>query len=756
MKYSLFFLLLLLPFLTLAQGQLQGKITDAQTRQPLAGAAIGIMGAATGTLSDANGNFTLGFSGPTDSILVSLVGYKTQRLPVSGNFLQIWLEPLTRTLPEVVVRGYETNQPLLKTAGSIGLLTLRELQRFNENSLVPALNTLPGVRMEERATASYRISIRGSSLRAPFGVRNVKIYLNDIPLVEANGTLPLNLIDAATIGRVEVLKGPAGSVYGAGTGGTILLETVKPELNESSVSLQGMAGSLGLQKYVVTASAGMEKGGLLVRYDKQILDGYREQSAMNREVVLLSGNLRPTEKQTFSFHTYYSKLYYELPGALTNEQFNENPRQARELNKDQHASINLNGLNIGLSHQYTFNQNWSNSTSVFGVFSFLDHPFTTDYERNTNQAFGGRTKTTYQTSFGSINTRFSLGGEAQRSFVNSRHYQNQKGAAGNLNFDDEVTAQQGFVFAQTDADLPWEFTATLGGSVSALQYELNRLSDVTQTNIGKQERSFEPQFSPRIALVKLLSEKVAMHGSISSGFSPPTEAEIRPSDGSFNTRLQPERGTNYELGFRGSALKDKLVFDVAGFWFLLQETIVSRTTGNGTVVFQNAGATKQQGLETSLSYEILNDKNRAVSGLKIWSNAALNHFRFQNYKQNDTDYSDNKLAGTPAQTVTAGLDLETRAGFYLHITTNFTSEIPLNDANTVYADSYFVAGARTGFRKTIFQQLQAEIYGGVENATDKKYSLGNDLNGFGNRYFNAAPGRNFYGGLQLQWVFKSN
>ena len=257
-------------------------------------------------------------------------------------------------------------------------------------------------------------------------------------------------------------------------------------------------------------------------------------------------------------------------------------------------------------------------------------------------------------------------------------------------------------------------------------------------------------------MVKLLNEKVAVHGSISSGFSPPTEAEIRPSDGSFNTRLQPERGTNYELGFRGSALKNKLHFDVVGFWFRLQETIVSRTTGNGTVVFQNAGATKQQGVETSLSYVILNDKNRAVSGLKIWSNAALNHFRFQNYKQNDTDYSGNKLTGMPAQTVTSGFGLETRAGFYLHITTNFTSEIPLNDANTVYADSYFVAGARTGFRKRVFQKLQAEIYGGVENATDEKYSLGNDLNGFGNRYFNAAPGRNFYGGLQLQWVFKRN
>lgn len=755
MRYSLLFLLLFFPFFVSGQ-QLSGRVHDAETRQPIAGAAINLIGTSYTALSDANGEFSLTFTNPKDSVLVNRVGYTPQRFLVSGTQLEIGLQPLENTFKEVVVRGYETNKPLLKTAGAIGLLTPRELERFNQNSLVPALNTLPGVRMDERATASYRISIRGSSLRAPFGVRNVKMYLNEIPLVEANGTLPLNLIEAATIGRIEVLKGPAGSVYGAGTGGTILLETRQPEPEESSDAAHFMLGSFGLLKYGFVTVASNENSGIMVRYDKQKLDGYREQSAMNRDMVLLAGNLRPSEKQTLNLHAYYSKLYYELPGSLTKAQFDENPRQARQLNKDQNASLNLNGLNIGLNHKYIFNENWSNSTSVFGVFSFLDHPFTNDYERNTNQAFGGRTRTTYSTNIGNLKSRFSLGAEAQRSFVNSRHYQNNKGTAGNLNFDDEVVAQQGFIFAQAEADLPGQITATLGASVAALEYELNRVSDVTQANVGRKARSFEPQFSPRLALVKLLNEHMAVHGSISHGFSAPTEAEIRPSDGSFNTSLQPERGTNYELGFRGTTFREKLHFDVVGFWFKLQETIVSRNTENGVVVFQNAGATRQQGLETSLSYEILNDAKCSVSGLKLWSNYALNRFRFQDYQQNDQDLSGNKLTGTPAQTLTSGLDLETRIGFYLNLTSNFTDEIPLNDANTVFAESYLVVGARTGFRKMLFKKLEAELYGGVENATDKKYSLGNDLNGFGNRYFNAAPGRNFYGGLQLKWVFKGN
>src|SRR5690606_38966368 len=116
-----------------------------------------------------------------------------------------------------------------------------------------------------------------------------------------------------------------------------------------------------------------------------------------RKTLLLSGRFYPSQQQTLSFHALYSDLYYELPGALTQAQFESNPRAARQLNKDQHAAINLEGINLGLVHSYQFNSRWSNTTSLFGVFSFLDHPFVTDYERNLNQSFGGRTRTTYRT-----------------------------------------------------------------------------------------------------------------------------------------------------------------------------------------------------------------------------------------------------------------------------------------------------------------------------------------------------------------------
>ena len=76
-------------------------------------------------------------------------------------------------LEQVIVRGYEYNRKLIDVPAPIVFISKAQFSRFNNISLLPALNTSPGVRMEERSPGSYRLNIRGSSLRSPFGVRNV-------------------------------------------------------------------------------------------------------------------------------------------------------------------------------------------------------------------------------------------------------------------------------------------------------------------------------------------------------------------------------------------------------------------------------------------------------------------------------------------------------------------------------------------------------------------------------------------------------
>src|SRR5687768_11947220 len=127
-------------------------------------------------------------------------------------------------LEEVVIRAYEHNRRLRDIPAAVSYLGRSSLERFGTGSVVSAMNTLPGIRMEERSPGSYRLNIRGSALRSPFGVRNIKVYYNDLPFTNPGGHTFFNQLGVYNFGSVEIIKGPGSSLYGAGTGGVMLIE----------------------------------------------------------------------------------------------------------------------------------------------------------------------------------------------------------------------------------------------------------------------------------------------------------------------------------------------------------------------------------------------------------------------------------------------------------------------------------------------------------------------------------------------------
>ncbi|MCC3158677.1 TonB-dependent receptor plug domain-containing protein [Hymenobacter sp. 15J16-1T3B] len=699
-------------------------------------------------------------------------------LPVAGLHAQSVPDTLRpRVLPEATVVGYGQRLPLRRTAAAVGVVEAATVGRFSEASLAQAVNTLPGVRLEERATASYRLSVRGSTLRSPFGVRNVKVYYHDIPFTEASGSTPLNLLDAAQLGRIEVIKGPAGSAYGAGTGGVALLSNRRPEPGQTRTGAGFTAGSFGLRRYQATAETATDRGFVRVQYLRQELSGYREQSAQRRDVLALDGELAATDRQTLGLHLLYSDLRYQLPGGLTRAQFAQDPRQARPGTAAAPGTVAQRTFYasrtalLGITHAYRFGERLTSKTTVYGSGSVIRTPYLVDFERNTPLGTGGRTRFDYRTRLAGQVLRLAAGAELQTSFESSRNYQNLAGTPGPLRYDDEIGTLTGFAFGQADWELPRGWLLTAGASYNRLRYRLRRLQDALHTPAQTYNvtRTFRPEVSPRLAVLKELSPLISAYASVSTGFSPPTEEEIRPSDGSLNQALQAERGTSYEVGTRGAVLHQRLRFDVAAYDFRLRNTIVTRSNAQGTQLFYNAGNTRQRGVEVALSgwlWQQLRAGSESTTrgpassampavtpagGLRAFVSYAYNHYRFGRYESGGNDFSGNRLTGTAPHTLTAGLDATQRLGFYLSPTTSHQARLPLNDANTDYAAGYWVFGARGGWRRTLRGRLEAELYAGVDNATNRRYSLGNDLNAFGGRYFQPAPGRNYYGGAALGW-----
>ena len=116
-------------------------------------------------------------------------------------------------LDSIVVTGYDSEQRLKSVPGAIHVLNRDRLISFDQERILTSVNSLPGVRFEERSPGSYRLAIRGSMLRSPFGVRNIKVYWNGIPFTDPTGSTALNLLDNINMQHLEVIKGPAGSVY---------------------------------------------------------------------------------------------------------------------------------------------------------------------------------------------------------------------------------------------------------------------------------------------------------------------------------------------------------------------------------------------------------------------------------------------------------------------------------------------------------------------------------------------------------------
>lgn len=732
----------------MTQAQVQIKVVDSKTQTPLENVRVR---AEDGQTMITNASGVLAFS---DSEEQNFTFFKSGFESFSATFGEgehiVQLIEKSLNLSEVTVTAFESERPLLEQSAAIAMISEQDFNRFNETSIVNSFNTKPGIRIEERAPASYRISIRGSSLRAPFGVRNVKVYWNEVPFTSPDGTTALNLLDLSNIRNAEVIKGPSGSIYGAGNGGVVNLYSPANPIG-GRVSADFMVGDFGMTRYKMGISQQVGNGGFEASYVSQKADGYREHSAMDRQVFQLGGFFSVSDKQEIRTQLLISDLNYQIPGALNAKQLAEDPTQARPGSVNQNSSISQQAVFASIGHLYRFSPKIKNSTTLYLNTNDFENPFILDYKKELGFGFGGRTKFTYDGKLAGKDLRIIAGGEYQMSLTDAQNFGNVNGVADTVRFADKLRANQGFLFQQAEWNLTEDFMLTLALSENFSSMEIDRQIDASGGATGLQTRKFDPIVVPRFALNYQFNDFSGVYGSISSGFSPPTIDEVRTNEGSLNLDLEAEKGLNYEVGYRRG--KGKLNLDLTAFYFKLDQTITTYTNPQGVVLFRNVGSTDQKGIEAAIDYALIRNEVSFIRDLKIGTAFTGYNFKFKDYQKGDNDYSGNALTGVPETTLVTRLDLRTKPGIYLNFTHQYVSELPLNDANTVYQDAYNLVNMRFGWAKSFAGKWELEAFAGVDNLLDESYSLGNDLNPFGGRYYQPAPTQNWYGGVKVAFVY---
>jgi iron complex outermembrane receptor protein len=600
--------------------------------------------------------------------------------------------------------------------------------------------------MEERSPGSYRLSIRGSLLRSPFGVRNVKMYLNDLPFTDASGNTYLNLIDPALLQRVEVLKGPDGSLFGANSGGVVLLESHQHD--SSSVQGSISSGSYGLFREHELVNNVSKKVHWNFGQAFQRSHGYRQQTAMNRLNLLGSGKLQYGISNSVTLTALFSDIHYQTPGGLTKAQFQENPKLARPAAglvsgaAAQKSGIYNTTFFGGITNELNFSSSLRHVVSVFSTFTDYENPFINTYETRTESNAGLRTFLEYSLTKNVITLKAHAGIESQLGFQEISNYNNVNGESDTLTTRVEVDISQAVYFSKVSMDVADRLSGEIAVSLNQYHYTFN--------NIGT--RKFSNEWMPRFALSYRVKPELSIRASLSRGYSPPTIAEVRPSGGVINKTLEAESGWNKEIGTRLSIWNGRLQADASVFRYDLTNAIVRRTEGNDAEVFLNSGGTKQTGVEFLLNTILIPQQRSGIMrGMSANIAYTYSRFVFDNYRMGAENYSGNRLTGVPRSNVVLGLSANLAQRVHIFVQSIVVSRIPLNDANTEYADHYELLQAKIGWTAVKKVNLILEFFAGADNLLNQKYSLGNDINAFGGRYFNAAPLRNFYGGINIKF-----
>ena len=733
-----------------AQYIISGKVTDGQQR-PLEAVTVTVGKNLATAITDSAGIYSLSFSTVNVSLTFTHIGYEP--LTINTKEGQVQTVALLRSnifLSETIVNAFERNSNIRNIPAAVTVLNKEQLNRYGNESFVPAINTVPGVKMDERSPGSYRLSIRGNLLRSTFGVRNVKIYWNGIPLTDANGNTYFNELAMSNTGKVEIIKGPSGSLYGAGTGGVVLLKSNLNPDEGKNIVFQATGGSFGLFSTNASYNRADKNSSSSLSFSHQQSDGYRNHTNMRRDVANFTGTYFISPKQNISANIFYNDLYYETPGALTLADLAKDPRQARpaagifpgaETNK---AALYLKTWYAGLSNEYRFNNYFSNTTSLYLSNTASKGPTIRNYERKTEQGIGMRTVTKYQPGFFTA----TFGAEYQYSFTNTSTFGNRLGQIDTLQYHDEIDARLFNIFLQTDISIFEGLILNAGISYNNFYYGFARLS---QLPFVKEKSSFTPQLVPRLSLLKKIMKRFSVYAAVSKGYSPPSIDEVHAGDGNFNRQLNAETAMNYEAGIKGDIIRNKFFIDISYYFFGLKNTIVNRRDASGGDYFVNAGKTRQRGFEAAFNYLPVDNTIKFLRKVNLWINYTNINAKFINYTQGTAVYDGNKLTGTAPNVFAAGADLNTSTGIYTNLTYSFTDKIPLNDANNFYATAYHLFFAKLGYKINLNRNITADLFFAYNSSFNNPYSLGNDLNAPGNRFYNPSPPQNISGGVSLKF-----
>ncbi len=726
--------------------QTDGLVIDKQTRLPLENARV-VLPDSTIIHTNVAGIFYMPEEGVEGKLHVSHIGYVTQEyMAIRRENILIEMLPDPTELTEVQVSATQFSGKLKNQPGNISLL-IGENNRFNSQEHISGwLNQVPGIFMHHGTYNTNRLTIRGMGSRDPYGSNRVKAYLNDIPITGGDGVTVLEDLSLTGLSRVEILKGPASALYGAGLGGTLRLFTPYPGEKGFGINTLHQMGSFGLQKHALSAHYKKSKTSLAMDLGRQQSDGFRENSNYYNNHLMLNGDIFTRHFQVGVLFSYID-LNAHIPSSLDEETFQNNPEAAAEnwnaINGYEKYQKYLAGISIGNDIGTALRMN----TVFFGGGKNLyeSRPFNILEDKTMN--LGIRSRLELETE----DLRAILGFELLGENIDWSTYETLQGEQGDL--QDAIRENRFYInlFNLYHWRISDRLKLEAGVNLAFIRFRL-----VESNNPGYPEGNFKYPlvFSPRLGVNYLLNQNLTFFSAVGHGFSTPSFEETLLPDGVRNDQLRPEKGWNLELGLRGDIWDKRFAYDITGYILFVEDLLVTKRISEEIFTGINAGKSFHAGLESLISWTLIRGRQKGT-GLSLVNSFQYSGNRFVEFVDDGTDYSGNELPGIPDYKNDLILKWLTALNLETSMALHMVGKQYLADDNEGIYQAYQTLDWNISYTRELTINFGFSVALGINNIFNQSYASmilinAHSFGGAPPRYYYPGMPRNFYLTLTLR------
>jgi len=649
-------------------------------------------------------------------------------------------------LNEVVVTATRTDKSYYDVPAAIGVVDEYDIGFGKQKlGLDEALVKLPGLFMQNRYNfaQSLKISIRGFGARANFGTRGVKLYQDGIPMTTVDGQGALEDIDLNSINRIEVIRGPASSLYGSSSGGVINFFTGDEDSVEPYVEGNFSIGQY--QSFISSIKTGgeIEKLNYFLNLSHLDSEGYRQHNRVRNTKFNSKFKYKINDSSEFTtIFTAYDAPQADDPGGINQASVDADRRQARSNNVDLNSGENIDQQKLGFIYrnQITENQelilrHYYLMRNFVGLLPLAGNGWV-QFERF--QLGGGAQYSIFNNLLGHDN-QVIIGFEIDSQEDDRQRYQNNNGSQGSQQLNELQNGDSlGFYF-RDEISLSEALELSLGIRYDEVTLGVDDvfLSDGNQTS----ELKFE-ELSPMFGLSWKINPKVNIYGNISSVFETPTFTELTGVAAGGFANVTAQKALNYEVGIKGN-ISSRANYDFAVYRIDVEDEIINTSNIDGRTFFNNADTTRN-GVETTISFV-------PFAGTNMLMSYTYNDFTFDNFPASVcTTCAGGNLPGLPTHNFYTELSYTHPSGFFSSVDFQFVSNMYLDNDNTVQNRPYGVSNLRGGYIKTI-GNMEITPHIGINNLFDKKYIGNVRINAFGSRFFEPAPELNIYAGITIRF-----